>query len=76
MNINIFIQLILLLILFQFLYISGKYIELNLNFFYYLFKLANRYGAYCGSDSDCDQHQKCLGRACRCNIDERRFWTG
>jgi hypothetical protein len=74
-----FIQLTLLhFFLLQFLYISGKYIQLNLNFFYDLFKskLASRYGTYCTSDSDCDQHQKCLEGTCRCNIGERRFWTG
>jgi hypothetical protein len=73
---NMFIQLIILpLLLFQFPYILGRYI-LNQVFLHDLFKLGNTYGAYCSSDSDCDQHQKCLNRACRCNTDERRFWTG
>ena len=38
--------------------------------------LGSRYGASCVADSGCDQHQKCISRTCRCNPDERRFWTG
>ena len=38
--------------------------------------LGSRYGASCGGDSGCDQHQKCVSRSCRCNPEERRFWTG
>ena len=37
---------------------------------------ANSYGAYCTTDSNCDANQKCVNKNCRCNADERRFWTG
>ncbi|UJR31773.1 hypothetical protein I4U23_019251 [Adineta vaga] len=37
---------------------------------------ANSYGKSCNSDSSCDAHQKCLSAICRCNQQERRFWTG
>lgn len=74
-----FIQLILLplLLLFQLLSISGK-IYLKFSFIYlFSFKLAEQtYDKYCDSDSNCNQHQKCLNKVCRCNIGERRFWTG
>lgn len=38
--------------------------------------LATTYGSSCGSDSSCDAHQKCVSAVCRCNPNERRFWTG
>lgn len=76
MNIEMFIQIVnLYLLILQFEFISGKQIKmLRISFSTQI--LANSFGKHCQSDSDCDQHQKCLNNLCHCNKVERRFWTG
>ncbi|CAF3822383.1 unnamed protein product [Rotaria sordida] len=53
-----------------------KKIILSLFIFQFPVISASRYGAFCNSDSDCDQYQTCLNKLCLCNLNERRFWTG